>query len=133
MTLDSEPKRERTHGEPKSIIGGILTPVEFQSAIKQFVEPGSSVTKLLMRTFFTDEREMNGAILLLRWVREFKLKDDENLLLDRIAAKTSIKGLRMHQLLQGVVGQLDGHQKVGIKNILPKRKGQSDEYLEGND
>ena len=131
MTIETEPKRERTGGEPKSILSGLISPVEFQSAIKQFVEPGSSVTKLLMRTFFSDEREMNGAILLLRWVREYKLKDDESLLLDRIAAKTSIKGMRMHQLLQGVVGQLDGHQR-GLKNILPKRKPH-DDYLEGNE
>ena len=89
-------QKSRTSDSKSSVVGGILSPVEFQSAIKQFVEPGSNVTKLLMRAYFRDEREMNASILLLRWVREYKLKNDEAMLLDRIAARTSLQGLRMH-------------------------------------
>lgn len=118
----------RTGDSRGSIAGGVMSSVEFQSAIKQFVEPGSNVTKLLMRAYFRDEREMNASILLLRWVREYKLKNDEAMLLDRIAARTSLQGLRMHQVLQAVVGQLDGHQR-GWKKILPGRKPPGDEYL----
>ena len=131
MTLDTEPKTERTGKEPRSVVGGLITPVEMASAIKQFVEPGSDLTRLLMRAYFSDEREMNGVILLLRWCREYKLKQDEDMLRNRVAAKTSIKGMRIHDLLQGVVGQLDGHQK-GLKSIWPRRKPH-DEYLDSNE
>ena len=94
---------------------GILSPgfmedtfshTSFPSAVKEFTHPGKEPAELLMRTVFKDERDLNAAVLFLARCQEFNLTRHKQLLLNRIAGATSIRGERAKMLLQAVVGQL---------------------------
>ncbi len=97
------------------ILDGTFHRREFPSAIKEFVQPGGDIARLLMRTFITDERKANAAVMFLDRCRTFKDKRHEKMLLNWLAIQCSIKGRARSELLQAVVGQLysgDGKGKV---------------------
>lgn len=85
---------------------GIFSQAQFPNAIKEFVHPGKEAGELLMRIIFKDEREANAAVLYLSKCEEFKMERHRRLLLHRLAATVSIKGVGRNQLLQAVVGHL---------------------------
>jgi len=100
---------------------GIFSQAQFPNAIKEFVHPGKEAGELLMRVVFKDEREANAAVLYLSKCEEFKMERHRRLLLHRLAATVSVKGVGRNQLLQAVVGHLaagsySGDGKKGKRN-----------------
>ena len=85
-------------------LDGLFNQAQFPSAIKEFVHPGKDPSELLMRCVFKDERQANAAVLWLAKCNEFKLERHKQLLLHKLAASTSIKGMARKELLQAVTG-----------------------------
>jgi len=91
---------------------------EFPSAIKEFVHPGDDAVSLLMRTFFADENQANASVLFYQKCVKFNLEDGKKLLLNKLAAQVSVKGLARDQLLQSVVGII---RESGLKSKIRKK------------
>lgn len=87
-----------------SYLESLFSQEAFPSAVKEFVHPGKDPGELLMRCVFKDEREANAAVLFLSKCEEFGLPRHKQLLLHKLAATTSIKGLSRRELLQAVTG-----------------------------
>lgn len=97
----------RTGGMTDSrFLDGLFNQAQFPSAIKEFVHPGKEPSELLMRCVFKDERQANAAVLWLAKCEEFKLTRHKQLLLHKLAASTSIRGMGRKELLQAVTGIL---------------------------
>jgi hypothetical protein len=59
-----------------------------------------------MRTYFKNEKELNAAVNYLSKCKEFNDIDGANVLLMKLAGKTSIKGWARNQFVEVLVGQL---------------------------
>ncbi len=78
---------------------------DMPSLANHFVKPGENVRELLMRTYLLDDKEANAAALFLNKCRMIHWKEGQEMLLDKLAARRSIGGLSMMQLLAGWIQQ----------------------------
>lgn len=85
---------------------GLLKDIELPSIAKELVHPGKDPQELLMRTFFRTDKELNAVVNYLSKCREFDDKEGEQVLLMKLAGKTSIDGLARSQLVEVLTGQL---------------------------
>lgn len=106
----------------QSYLERLMSSTQFPSAIKEFVHPGKEPSELLMRCVFQDERQANAAVLYLAKCEEFKLERHKKLLLHKLAATTSIKGLARRELLQAVTGII-APQLFGERGEREKGRG----------
>jgi hypothetical protein len=109
--------------EQRGFLDSIFNQGQFPSAVKEFVHPGKDPGELLMRCIFKDEREANAAILYLAKCEEFGLDRHKKILLHKLAASVSIKGVSRRELLQAVTGLL----APGLYNDGKKEKRQRGE------
>ncbi len=106
------------------------------NALKDFTNPGDSPKKLLMRTNFATPAQAKASVMILHKIRRFNMGEEWiELMIEYMAALTSIGGLRMRELLQGVTGVLAPDlynmemkkQKKGLFNKENQEKVREDE------
>lgn len=106
------------------------------NALKDFVNPGDTPEKLLMRTNFIDHQQANAMVMTIHKIRYFDMSDAcLELMIDKMASLTSIGGLRMREFLQGVTGVLapdlynidQKAQKKGLLNRNNQERARRDE------
>jgi hypothetical protein len=90
----------------KGALEQLLKNNELPSIAKELVHPGADPQELLMRTIFKSDKELNAAVNYLSKCKEFADREGEQVLLMKLAGKTSIGGLSRDQLVQVLVGQL---------------------------
>lgn len=86
----------------QNLIGDAQVP----SVIKELVDPGETPLKLLMRTCFRNERQVNSAVEYLSRCKATNDKEGEEKLLFKMAANVSIDGMARKEIVMALSQQI---------------------------
>jgi len=97
-------KNRNNEEVPGGEIGDILQFGGGGGSARDLIKPGDDVKELLMRSNLVDDNEARDLSMSLSKMEEFKLKEEQKLLLYLLASKNSVRQQGRLQYLQGITG-----------------------------